>query len=119
MIRLEGRIWGHYKVLYERSNLVIKEIVLNPGCGISYQRHFGRNESWSVIKGTLTVRKAPPYASFAYTTHTLEEGDVITVMPLEWHQAMNLTSEPVVFYEMQTGKCDEKDIERLSYYNEE
>lgn len=53
----EERRWGVYKVLDMQSfdggkSQLTKQIVLNPGASISYQRHKYRDEVWTIVDGT-------------------------------------------------------------------
>ena len=119
MKKLVSRRWGHYKVLHEGPDYVVKELVINPGCGISYQRHENRSEFWYVRKGVVSIKYAPVYAPRSYTVVSRCTGDSFTVPIGSWHQAYNDGTEPVHMVECQAGICDEDDIERLSYYEDE
>ena len=45
------RNWGHYKVLYEGDDFVVKELVINPHSSLSMQRHSYRSETWNLVSG--------------------------------------------------------------------
>ena len=52
----EKRQWGEFHVLYERTfadgmSMLTKELVVEAGKGISYQRHFHRDEYWTIVDG--------------------------------------------------------------------
>lgn len=51
----EDRVWGSYKNLLKESNLTVKEIMLEPGKGMSLQKHSMRSEVWFVSKGECYV----------------------------------------------------------------
>lgn len=53
--RLVHRPWGHYEVLLDRPQYKIKRIIVKPGCKLSLQKHFHRNEHWIVVSGTASV----------------------------------------------------------------
>jgi mannose-1-phosphate guanylyltransferase len=41
------RPWGTYTVLEESTGYKIKRIEVKPGCRLSLQKHFHRNEHWN------------------------------------------------------------------------
>ncbi|MDY0052210.1 MAG: mannose-1-phosphate guanylyltransferase/mannose-6-phosphate isomerase, partial [Aliarcobacter sp.] len=49
------RPWGTYTVLEDTLGYKIKRIEVKPGCRLSLQKHFHRNEHWIVVSGTATV----------------------------------------------------------------
>jgi mannose-6-phosphate isomerase-like protein (cupin superfamily) len=56
------RPWGYWKVLsYEQNHrsqeYKVKEMTINPGQSISYQKHKHRAEKWIVISGELEIYK--------------------------------------------------------------
>ena len=53
--RLAHRPWGTYEVLQGSEQYKVKRIVVKPGCKLSLQKHFHRNEHWIVVSGTATV----------------------------------------------------------------
>jgi len=122
---IEYRRWGSFRVLHEDNgthgkfthSVKVKELVIDPGCGISYQRHLHRNEVWCVSQGYPTVKHATFDAGY-YLTHSLVPNDVFTVKAKEWHQIYNNTTNPVHIIEIQFGsETSEDDIERLEYYD--
>ena len=52
----EDRIWGKFYNLFTDENVKLKELILYPKKGISYQRHLHRSEIWLVSKGSCTVK---------------------------------------------------------------
>ena len=50
------RNWGHYKVLYEGDDFVVKELVINPHSSLSMQRHQYRSETWNLVKGNAYIK---------------------------------------------------------------
>jgi mannose-6-phosphate isomerase-like protein (cupin superfamily) len=119
MKKVVGRYWGHYTVLHEGADYVVKELVINPGCGISYQRHENRDEFWFVRKGVVGIRQAPFYGPYAYIDVRRKTGESFIIHAGSWHQAYNDGNKPVVLLEMQAGQCSEEDIVRLWNYGEE
>ena len=104
--------WGDYKVLLEDDAVKVKELVIQPGKGISYQKHFLRSEVWFVSKGKCSVKHS--YGKRTdFRIHNLREDDVFTVRANEWHQIWNPYSEPCHIIEIQYGsETSEEDILR-------
>ena len=113
----EQRVWGKFSNLFQDDVVKVKELIIQPGQGISYQRHFKRSEIWFVSKGTLNVKHSFRHHT-AYRIHTLNKDDVFTVHQGDWHQAFNTSDQPCHIIEIQFGsETNEDDIERLEYYN--
>ncbi len=52
----EERLWGSFYNLFEDgSEIKVKELVVQPGKGMSFQKHFKRSEIWLVSKGSCIV----------------------------------------------------------------
>ena len=110
----EERNWGSFFNLFQTTNIKVKELIIDPGKEISFQRHFKRNEIWLVSKGSC-------YVSYAHKNNThnikktkLNKFDHYIVEAEEWHQIINPFKEPVHLIEIQYGdECIEEDIERL------
>lgn len=119
----EDRIWGKFFNLYFEDNTKIKELIIKPNKGISYQRHFKRSELWFVKKGECILKvgldnKNPD----KYENIMLKTEDYIMVKTGTWHQVYNTSDKPCHIIEIQFGEyLNESDIERLSFYehNEE
>lgn len=113
----EKRVWGEFSNLFQDDAVKVKELIIQPGQGISYQRHFKRSEIWFVSKGELKVKHSFRHHT-AYRIHTLKKDDVFTVHQGDWHQAYNTSGQPCHIIEIQFGsETNEDDIERLEYYN--
>jgi len=107
------RAWGHYRVLYEAPGIKVKELTVNPRCGISMQYHNNRSEFWMVSQGRASVytMKLGPDPVFV---DELCQHEHFWVDQGLWHQMRNLSPEPVKIIEIQYGQaCDETDIVRL------
>lgn len=110
-----ARQWGNYTVLHEDDAVKVKELVIQPNKGISYQKHFLRSEIWFVSKGKCTVKHSHGKRT-DFRMHNLREDDVFTVRANEWHQIWNPYSEPCHIIEIQYGsETDEEDILRDEY----
>ena len=112
ILRLVKKSWGQYRVLFEDKKCKVKELIIEPGEGISYQRHFRRSEIWFISKGRCTVKHAKK-DKYKYKEHKLKEDDVFTIRQQEWHQIINEHFFPCHIIEIQYGeKMSELDIER-------
>ena len=111
----ERRVWGEFSNLFEDDVCKVKELVLEPGKGISYQKHFKRDEIWFVSKGGCTVKHGrlennPEVCEY----YDLSTDQVFIIRKGEWHQLSNKTTENCHIIEIQYGvDCTEKDIFRL------
>lgn len=109
------RIWGHYDVLAEYPGCKLKELVVEPGCSLSYQRHNKRSELWFVKSGSGKLLLNPTDNPSLDQTITLMPHAHIRIDQGHWHQLINNTEFPLHIIEIQYGTaCDEEDIERRS-----
>jgi mannose-6-phosphate isomerase-like protein (cupin superfamily) len=117
----ERRVWGEFSDLFQDSAVKVKELVIEPGKGISYQRHFKRSEMWFVSKGECYIKHGLDTNNpndFIMTT--LKTDEVIHIKKGDWHQVINESDQPCHIIEIQYGEeTTEDDIERLEYYNGE
>jgi cytidyltransferase-like protein len=104
------RPWGWYRVLENKNNYKIKELVIEPGKSLSMQRHFKRNEQWYVLKGQCKITTIYNKEKMTVTLPTNYSYNIgVTV----WHQGFNESTEPCHILEVQYGEiCVEEDIER-------
>tara|TARA_B100001250_G_scaffold413257_1_gene446810 strand:- start:3790 stop:4569 length:780 start_codon:yes stop_codon:yes gene_type:complete len=114
----EDRIWGKFYNLFKDTNIKLKELIVLPKKGMSYQRHFKRNEIWFVSKGSCSVKfsnKDPNKFKFV----ELDKEDIFHVEKGSWHQIINNTNEACHIIEIQYGEeTQEDDIERLHYFKD-
>jgi len=112
----EERIWGKFYNLFSDNRLKLKELIVAPGKGMSFQRHFKRNEIWFVSKGACEVNfstSSPEHTN----TKKLSTEEVFHVKVGDWHQIINPYDDPCHIIEIQYGDAtSEDDIERLSFY---
>ena len=131
--------WGYWEVLFEKPpNLKIKRLVVNPGCHLSYQKHFKRNENWQVISGSGRVKLCmcpelgePDLIKWLKSYKELKYGggDIylaghydrtetcnVYIPATMWHQLINDGKELLEIIEIQIGEnCVEEDIERKGF----
>jgi len=114
----EERIWGEFYNLFEDNKYIkVKELIVRPNKGMSFQKHFKRSEIWLVSSGKCLVnysRSTPDDKE----SIILDRFDYYHVPQGEWHQITNPYSEECRIIEIQYGEeCIEEDIERTEYYN--
>jgi len=117
----ERRVWGEFSNLFEDGVVKVKELVIEPGKGISYQRHFKRSEIWFVSKGECVVKHGRDTDKpDEHDVINLKTDEVIHIRVGDWHQIVNSSEEPCHIVEIQYGEeTNEEDIERLEYYDGE
>ncbi len=115
----ENRVWGKFYNLFVDENLKLKELIVDPKKGMSFQRHFHRNEIWFVSKGKCLINFSKVDAE-NFQSIELNKEQVFHVEKEAWHQITNPFDEPCHIIEIQYGeKTDEDDIESLRFYDNE
>ena len=110
------RRWGYFYNLFDTAEIMVKELIVKPGKGMSFQKHNKRNEIWLVSKGSCLVYFNSS-SSEDKIEITLNKFDHFVVKVGEWHQIINPNHEECRIIEIQYGdKVVESDIERLYYY---
>lgn len=108
----EERRWGEYKVVdnvefKDGFCALTKQLTLNPGCSISYQRHHYREEVWTFIDGEGEI-------VIDDERKKVSRGDTVIIKKMQMHALKATTS--LTFMEVQSGSnLVEEDIERFSY----
>ena len=114
----EERIWGSFYNLFEDEQVKVKELIVDPGKGMSFQKHFKRHEIWLVSKGSCVVNYSKDDPDNKQNIK-LNKFDHYLVPVGEWHQITNPFEEACHLIEIQYGEeCIEDDIERTEYYKE-
>jgi mannose-1-phosphate guanylyltransferase / mannose-6-phosphate isomerase len=114
------RPWGYYRVLHDVDGTKVKELVVNPGCSLSMQRHNFRSEHWHVAEGSAEVYTmiGEGNSAISIPLATLNKYQFIHIHQGQWHQLRNPFPKHLQIIEIQYGeKCVEYDIER--YFIEE
>jgi cytidyltransferase-like protein len=115
----EERIWGSFFNLFEGEDVKVKELVIDPKKGMSFQKHFKRHEIWLVSEGSCVVNysKGEPEDRQSVTLNKFDK----YIVPLgEWHQITNPFDKTCRIIEIQYGEeVVEEDIERIDYYKPE
>jgi cytidyltransferase-like protein len=113
----EERLWGSFYNLFEEDQVKVKELIVHPGKGMSFQKHFKRSEIWMVSKGTCIVNYSKDDPNKKENVQ-LKKFDHYLVPLGEWHQITNPFEETCHLIEIQYGEaCVEADIERTEYYS--
>ena len=117
----EKRLWGKFYNLFSDkgdTNVKVKELIIYPKKGLSFQKHFYRSEIWFVSKGQCLVNYSEGNAD-DYKEISLKTEDSLFIKKEAWHQIINPYDQPCHIVEIQYGeKTIEDDIERLRYYEE-
>lgn len=98
--------WGQYEVLWEGTDALLKRLTIRKGEVISYQYHHKRNEVWTIVRGIGLV-------TIDGSERLVMSGETV-VIGAEQRHSVEATTTDLVFYELQTGECDEEDIVRVS-----
>ena len=113
----EKRLWGAFYNLFEEDQVKVKELIVEPGKGMSFQKHFKRHEIWLVSKGSCVVNYSKDDPENKQNIQ-LNKFDHYLVPLGEWHQITNPFDETCHLIEIQYGEaCVEDDIERMEYYS--
>ena len=102
------RPWGSYTVLEDHdSGYKLKRIEVEPGQGLSLQRHQHRSEHWVVVAGTATVTRDGE-------TFTVSKNESSYIPIGVKHRLENRGRIPLQIIEVQVGEyLGEDDIERF------
>lgn len=107
MSSFEKKKWGYYQVLYEDDCCKIKKLCVNCQRGISYQRHFYRDERWRIVEGSGEI-------IINGEKNEIKSGDSVFVERQKFHSVFNTGSQVLVIHEVQLGDItSEDDIERI------
>jgi cytidyltransferase-like protein len=111
----EERQWGSFFNLFETKNIKVKELIIDSGKSMSFQRHFKRNEIWFVSEGSCTIFYSDDTDNKNIKELQLNKFDYYFVPVGHWHQITNPFSLETRIIEIQYGEeCRENDIERLN-----
>lgn len=114
----EKRVWGSFYNLYDSKEIKVKELIVNPNKGMSFQKHNKRNEIWLVSEGACEILFSENDPTNKIKK-VLNKFDIFFVKKGEWHQIINPFNNDCHIIEIQYGdQVIEDDIERLNYFNE-
>ena len=113
----EERLWGSFYNLFEEDQVKVKELIVDSGKGMSFQKHHKRHEIWMVSKGSCVVNYSKDSPDNKKSIK-LNKFDHYLVPLGEWHQITNPFEDACHLIEIQYGEeCTEDDIERTEYYS--
>ncbi len=102
------RPWGSSTVIHSGANFQVKQLIVNPGEGLSLQKHQHRAEHWIVVRGTARVTRGEE-------VFLVTENESTFIPVGEIHCLENPGKIPLALIEVQSGETlDESDIERLT-----
>lgn len=103
----DRRPWGRYSVLGGANGYQVKEIIVDSGKRLSYQRHAHRSEHWFVVRGSGQV-------VLDGSARDIGVGDAVDVASGQLHRIGNTGQDQLVFIEVQVGDyLGEDDIGRI------
>lgn len=112
----EERIWGSFYNLFEKDNVKVKELIVKPGKGTSFQKHLKRSEIWLVSEGACVIQYSKDLPDNKKKIK-LEKFDHYLVPVGEWHQITNPFKNTCHIIEIQYGEeCIEEDIQVTEMY---
>lgn len=104
----EERSWGDFKILDMYKNSLVKHLFIKNGEHISYQKHYFRDEIWTIIDGQGTF-------ILDDIKRNVSEGDVLVIKRGQKHMLTAITD--LHFIETQIGReLSEDDIERFNNF---
>lgn len=107
----EHRPWGKYKIVSEGPDFTVKHLIVRPGGKTSIQSHEGREEYWTIAKGTATIVYGNTIEDILYLTK--ETGSTFHVKQKQIHRLQNDGVEDLHVVEIWKGKIlSEEDITR-------
>ncbi len=117
----EERVWGSFYNLFTYSDDIdvkVKELIVNPRKGLSFQKHSYRSELWFVSQGACIVNYSEGNPDESSEVE-FKLAECFHIQKNAWHQIINPYDKPCHIIEIQYGeKTIEEDIERLHYFEE-
>ena len=89
----EERVWGAFYNLFESDDVKVKELIVDPGKGMSFQKHFKRSELSIVSKGACIINYSKDDPGNRKEV-LLNKFDYYFVPVGEWHQITNPFEKP-------------------------
>ena len=101
------RPWGSYTILGQGYRHKIKKVIVSPGGKLSLQKHYHRNEHWTVVNGTANV-------TLGEDTFVLRANESTYIPMGQVHRLENPGKIELVIIETQVGDyLEEDDIVRI------
>lgn len=104
------RNWGVREVISQEMGFRVRRVTIYPGKSISMHSHKGRTESYSVVKGELSVDYSEGDVMQFFV------GESVTIPVGKMHRLYNASDQDVVVIEVDTGEeIDEEDMLHLDH----
>ena len=101
------RPWGYHNTIRSGNGYWVKELVINPGHGISLQSHNHRTEIWKILRGNGIVVNGDNAHEVSPQENTFH------IIPNNTkHRIQNVGDDKLVLYEIAYGDPDESDVTR-------
>lgn len=101
------RPWGTYTILDEQESCKVKRIAVKPGKRLSLQKHYHRDEHWTVVNGIADV-------TIEDNTYELTPNESVFIGKGQKHRLANNGKKTVEIIEIQYGSyTGEDDIVRI------
>lgn len=107
----QGKVWGSTAPLFNKNNVSIHKIHIDPQSYCSKHKHEHRHNMFYVESGELTISIWQNAYNLVDKT-TLKAGEMLFVSPGKYHQFENNTNEPVIALEIYYTELNEDDIIR-------
>ncbi|MCY0887274.1 MAG: sugar phosphate nucleotidyltransferase [Alicyclobacillaceae bacterium] len=111
----EERRWGSYRVLdyqkLEDAEVLTKWIEIKPGSNISYQKHFKRTETWTILAGVGEV-------ALDTRIFPIAAGDVVRIYAEQWHAIRAFQELKLVEVQRGSELIEEDILRRYSTWEE-
>jgi mannose-6-phosphate isomerase-like protein (cupin superfamily) len=105
MSNREERPWGWFETIEESKNYKLKKIWINPNEQFSLQYHNNRDEHWIIVDGNGII-------TIGTSTFPVNFNESFLIPKGRYHR-LKASESGVLFYEVQTGNCEENDIVRI------
>jgi mannose-6-phosphate isomerase-like protein (cupin superfamily) len=103
----------HQEDHYRADDIVLRQIVVEPGMATQYQIHEERSEFWFVSKGNGLIKTSAFGAESAgnnYMMSEVGEGEIIILENGTAHQISNNGDNDLIIYQLQYGNCYDEDM---------
>ena len=106
--RFQLKRWGWYLVLLQGTYFKVKFLYFKRGGEISLQKHAWRDETWCFLFGSGWMQNYLNHE--AVVKWPIGKGSFQYIPKRNWHHYK--ADKRTLVLEVQTGRCEEEDIER-------
>ncbi len=101
----EERPWGWFETIEESENYKLKKIFINSNQQFSLQYHNNRDEHWIIVAGSGII-------TIENSSFPVQFNESFLISKGKRHR-LKASDDGILFYEVQTGICNEDDIVRI------